>query len=90
MDFYQITKEAMENQTINREDLIEGHVYVWPTNGFEVNINLLIPIPYPLNNRNGTFKKWIGFIDATYYNLKKCTRDEAYDACWDLGGFCNK
>jgi hypothetical protein len=88
MEFYQITKEAMDNQTMKKEDIIEGHVYVWPTNGVEANINL--PIPYPIHKRDGTYRKSVGFIDATRYNLKKCTRNEAYDACWQLGGFRNK
>lgn len=88
MEFYQITKEAMENQTMNKSDIIQGHVYIWPTNGVEANISL--PIPYPLYHSDGTFRKNIGFIDATQYNLKKCTRNEAYESCWQLGGFRNK
>ncbi len=88
MEFYQITKEAMDNQTMKRDDIIEGHVYVWPTNGVQANINL--PLPYPIHYKNGIFRQWIGFVDATKYNLKRCSRNEAYEACWEFGGFCNK
>ena len=88
MEFYQITKEAMDNQVMSREDIIEGHVYVWPTNGFTVNTGVMIP--YPLHNKDGTLRKLVGLVDATKYNLKKCSRNEAYDACWEFGGFRNR
>jgi AraC-like DNA-binding protein len=88
MQFYQITKEAMDNQIVDCSKIIEGHVYVWTSNG-HVNNNPQ-NIPVVLSNSDGSVKKIIGVIDATHYKLKKCTRNEAQDRSWELGGFRNK
>ena len=85
MTYYLITQEAMNNQTMKIE---EGHIYAWPTNGHVYNIGT-VPL-ITIHNSDGSVKQYIGLIDVTKYELKECSKHEAYDACWKHGKFRNK
>jgi hypothetical protein len=66
----------------------DGHIYAWPTNGHILNFKVNLPVL--ITKKNGTFERNIGLIDVTKYELKECSKYQAYDACWKFGGFRNK
>jgi hypothetical protein len=81
--WYLITKEAMDNQVYFPE---ENHVYAWATNGHEYNL----PIVKDEEVKMTLLGKSVGLIDVTRFGLVECTRNEAFEACWNHGGFRNK
>lgn len=71
--------------------ILPAHIYIWPTNGHVhyTDSVKLTQLPYTIHNHDGSIKEKVGLINATIHELKKCTKEEAYAACWKFGGYDN-
>lgn len=84
-NFYRITEESMKNKINSKDEIIPGIPYVWVTNGHLCPEYFKELVPMKLNNYDGKFKDGGGVTDAS--KLEKCTKQEAYAACWKYGKF---